>query len=118
MNLMKEFNQLEKAAELRLVTCQKRPNLAGWRGEIYAANDGRVFSLLQRHREPDILGLVPPRYADMARNLDYDPYNDAKYAQQTIALAENALLSAELWQTEGQRKARAGDCPLIFEKTE
>lgn len=108
MSIIKEFNQIGKT----LLTADNRPYLGGWRGDIYKANDGRVFAHLQRDLEPEILGIVPARYADMADGLEYNPYDDAAYARRTIALTENALRSAECWQIP-KHKTQQGNCPLI-----
>jgi small GTP-binding protein len=55
-----------------------------------------------------IIGIVPDDYANQARRLDYDPFNDARYTQDSIDLVLSALKNATLHQKSDQKKSRTG----------
>jgi hypothetical protein len=108
MNVIDKFDAAKAAGLLELINYKSSPCIGGCQGYIYQHEvDGTVFAVLSTD-EDTITGIVPDEYADQAKSLDYDPYNDARYTQDSIDLVLSALEDATLHQKDGQKKSRTG----------
>lgn len=107
-NIIREWNALARKGDLEIVGDYSYPYLGGHRAEFVRDPEGRAWVRRERGMAAAIVAIVPCRFADAADALEYDPYNDAAYAHATLDLADRALVVAECWQADGQRKARAG----------
>lgn len=115
-NLFTQFNELDEQGKIHLVTSNPKPAFGGWTGNIYKEVDGenRVFAVLIRPEEPEIIGIIPERYISLAEKTEYDPYDDALYARSTIELTQLALANAEIHQI-GKKQIK-GKCHLFDEE--
>lgn len=108
MNVIDNYNTAKEARLLEIMNDGSSPCIGGCMGDIYRHTlDGTVFAVLSTD-DDTIIGIVPNHYANQARSLDYDPYNDARYTQDSIDLVLNALERATLYQKTGQKKSRTG----------
>lgn len=108
MTVIDKFDTAKEANLLEIINHKSSPCIGGCMGHIYRHEvDGTVFAVLMTDHTT-VIGMVPDYYADQAKSLDYDPYNDARYTQYSIDLVIRALTHATLHQKEGQKKSRTG----------
>ncbi|HEY8159124.1 MAG TPA: hypothetical protein VIF10_10530 [Methylobacter sp.] len=108
MNVIDKFDAAKAAGLLELINYKSSPCIGGCMGYIYQHEvDGTVFAVLSTD-DDTITGIVPNDYADRARSLDYDPYNDARYTQDSIDLVLSALARATLHQQIDQKESCTG----------
>jgi hypothetical protein len=111
-NLFPQFNASRPAQ----VGVSHYPWIAGWRGRIHQETSGRVWAVVEHAsasgKMRQWIGIVAADIATRAEAVEFDPYNDAAYAQYMIELARCGLIRAEQTQRTGQRKARDGGFDL------
>jgi hypothetical protein len=108
MNVIDKFDTAQEARLLEIINYKPSPCIGGCMGYIYRhEEDGTVFAVLSTD-DDTIIGIVPDDYANQARRLDYDPFNDARYTQDSIDLVLSALKNATLHQKSDQKKSRTG----------
>ncbi len=110
MNIIKEIEDKLKASPSCMTALNSCPSpaIGGVEAIFYKdINEETVYVVLNDEGN-FTYGLIPEKYADKARSINYDPYNDTAYTKESVSLACSALNDAIYYQRDNQRKAREG----------